>query len=577
MTPVRAPAVIRLVPQKRGSDEGGGPGSIGGPASWLPGRVAETKVKISPVRPCWLVPPCCSHSDHEPRVTCVQAPYAAASILRQYFKSRCLPCPAGPTRLLSRKPRLQALSGGMAQRMMGLSRVAEGARQQQYRLEARYRAPRPNRRSERAMPEPNQIVRLLLPEELAALSVAAPNVTYHQGPVLTAVEVITIFWGADWGKAPDSALAQQINGFFDWIVTSPLMRLLSEYSTSSMRIGHGSREATFTITASEPGDTQPGGGRIVSDNQIQTALQGWIGNGTVSATTANTLYFVYLPPNVVSTKKTPTGTWQSCVDYCGYHSSVGNVYYAVMPYLTCNGCTFGTTTFDSLTKVSSHEFCEAVTDPTGHGWYDDQVKDGEIGDFCNASTDVVTLDGYTIQREWSRQQNRCVAVPLRTVAFEANTTDLWLVGENNQGDTGFGMMKATSPSICGLPNGGYQIAFQANTGSLWTVGQNNQGDTGFGMMKGTSPSICGLPNGGYQIAFQANTGSLWTVGQNNQGDTGFGMMPGTSPSICAIPSYGGSYEVAFQANTGHLWIIGSENIGDTQLGMMPGTSPSICA
>ena len=425
------------------------------------------------------------------------------------------------------------------------------------------------------MPKPNQIVRPVPPEELAALSVAAPNVTYHQGPVLTAVEVVTIFWGADWGKATDGALARQINGFFDWIVTSPRMNLLSEYSTSSMKIGHGSRKATFTITTSEPGDTQPGGGRIVSDNQIQTALQHWIGNGTVSATTANTLYFVYLPPDVVSTLATPTGTEQSCVDYCGYHSSVGNIYYAVMPYVTCDGCTFGTTTFDSLTKISSHEFCEAITDPTGQGWYDDHVKDGEIGDFCNAGTDVVTVDGYTIQREWSRQYNRCiVVVPPITAAFQANTTDLWLVGENNQDDTGFGMLPGTSPSICGLPGGGYQIAFQANTGHLWTVGQNNQGDTGFGMLPGTSPSICGLPGGGYQIAFQANTGHLWTVGQNNQGDTGFGMLPGTSPSICGLP--GGGYQIAFQANTGHLWTVGQNNQGDTGFGMLPGTSPSIC-
>ena len=75
-----------------------------------------------------------------------------------------------------------------------------------------------------------------------------------------------------------------------------------------------------------------------------------------------------------------------------------------------------------------------------------------------------------------------------------------------------------------------QGAFQANTGNLWVVGADNRGDTGLGMMAGTSPSIAGLP-GGWQAAFQANTGALWVVGRDNRGDMHLGMMAGTSPSI----------------------------------------------
>jgi hypothetical protein len=254
----------------------------------------------------------------------------------------------------------------------------------------------------KAMATPRQIVPLVTPEALASLDSAAVNITYHGGPVLSGVEVVTIFWGADWSNAPDSTLAQQVNGFFDEIVTSSLMDLLAEYSTSATRIGHGSRKASFTITASEPGNAQPGG-RIVSDDQIQTTLQGWISNGTVSATTANTLYFIYLPPNVVSTFK---GV-QSCDVFCGYHNVVGgNIYYAVVPYLTCSGCTVGTT-FETLTEVSSHELSEAITDPALNGWFDG--KQGEIGDVCAGQ--VSQLDGYTVQLEWSQQQSACVLTP----------------------------------------------------------------------------------------------------------------------------------------------------------------------
>jgi hypothetical protein len=76
-----------------------------------------------------------------------------------------------------------------------------------------------------------------------------------------------------------------------------------------------------------------------------------------------------------------------------------------MPYPGCNGCTGGLSAFDALTSTSSHELCEAITDPIpGQGWYDD--ANGEIGDICAWETKKV--DRYTVQLEWSNQANRCV-------------------------------------------------------------------------------------------------------------------------------------------------------------------------
>jgi hypothetical protein len=150
--------------------------------------------------------------------------------------------------------------------------------------------------------------------------------------------------------------------------------------------------------------TLTGGVRTVSDTHIQQALQGWIAVGTAPANTANTLYFIYLPPDVVST----LGTDKSCVQYCGYHSHInGTVFYSVEPYLACAGCTFGSV-FDSLTKVGSHELCEAVTDPALNAWWDPTTGD-EIGDICNTST--LRLGGYLVQAEWSNAQAGCVAAP----------------------------------------------------------------------------------------------------------------------------------------------------------------------
>ena len=61
--------------------------------------------------------------------------------------------------------------------------------------------------------------------------------------------------------------------------------------------------------------------------------------------------------------------------------------------------------FDALTGTSSHELCEAITDPVpGEGWYDD--VNAEIGDICAWSFKNVA--GYKVQLEWSNAKNKCV-------------------------------------------------------------------------------------------------------------------------------------------------------------------------
>jgi len=112
------------------------------------------------------------------------------------------------------------------------------------------------------------------------------------------------------------------------------------------------------------------------------------------------LYFIYLDPGVVSIM----GGSKSCSSYCGYHDAVGKVYYAVMPYPSCTGCLGGLSAFDALTVTSSHELCEAITDPVpGSGWYDDD--NGEIGDIC--AWHFKKVAGYNVQLEWSNAHNKC--------------------------------------------------------------------------------------------------------------------------------------------------------------------------
>ena len=102
-------------------------------------------------------------------------------------------------------------------------------------------------------------------DAVPAAAASPPQLTYRNGPLLAAVEVFTIFWGPAWQTA-QAALATQINGFFDFILTSPLIDQLAEYSVGRYAIGHGKRTGTTTITT-------PALKTSVSDTAIQHMLQ----------------------------------------------------------------------------------------------------------------------------------------------------------------------------------------------------------------------------------------------------------------------------------------------------------------
>jgi hypothetical protein len=255
------------------------------------------------------------------------------------------------------------------------------------------------------MSTPQMIVPVLMPEDREAVApaatAAAPHLSFHGGPLLTQVEVFTIFWGAAWAQSPQSELPAQLDQFFDVILTSSLMDQMAEYGVPGRPIGHGHRSGTVTLLRSEPG----GGGGQVTDQQIQQALKDFIASGAIPPPTPNTLYFVFLPPGVTSVLDGA----RSCAPrgFCGYHNHIDQqIFYAVEPFLTCAGCTFGTDVLTSLIKVCSHELCEAVTDPALNAWFDDSPPGNEIGDICNAQ--VGEVGGFTVQFEWSNQAGACI-------------------------------------------------------------------------------------------------------------------------------------------------------------------------
>jgi len=229
----------------------------------------------------------------------------------------------------------------------------------------------------------------------AAAPKAAPRLIYRGGPLLASVQVFVFYWGDAWEREPLTGLAHQLNGFFDSILVSQLIDQLGEYGVPGYMIAHGARTGSIALTTAPPAN--------IADADVKKLIQEELASDpAVPQPTPNSLYFVYLPPGVTVTMDGSA----SCSSFCGYHDAIGGkVFYAVMPYPDCAGCTGGTDVFDALTSTSSHELCEALTDPVpGTGWYDD--ANGEIGDICAWQTKKV--GAYTVQLEWSNIAGRCV-------------------------------------------------------------------------------------------------------------------------------------------------------------------------
>src|SRR3989441_506167 len=231
----------------------------------------------------------------------------------------------------------------------------------------------------------------------------AAQLNYRGGTLLTAVEVVTAFWGVAWNEATAQATVQALNSFFQFVVASPYLDQLAEYGTPQLKIGRGHYAGTVRVT-----DTAPSAS--ATDSAIQQMLEAAVARKSLPAPTANTVYFAFLPPGVTVV----AGSERSCQAFCGYHDrSAGGLYYAVVPYPNCSGCLGNLAPLDALTSVCSHELAEAITDPVpGQGWYND--TNGEIGDICAWQNQK--LRTYEVQLLWSNAAQAAAVAISSTVA-----------------------------------------------------------------------------------------------------------------------------------------------------------------
>jgi hypothetical protein len=203
------------------------------------------------------------------------------------------------------------------------------------------------------------------------------------------------------------SITYQIEKFFDWILASPLMDMMSEYSQPGNPIQRGNRQPSVYVTKNDPSGT------TLTQQQVRDTLKGWIADPSFPQPTANTLYFIYLPPSAFVT----VGPYLLCTNAGGYHDTTAlngtDLYFAVVAT-----CTSTTALIDSLTAASTHELMEAIVDASTDGL--------EVGDNCvnytarmgGSPAEILSsrfalppVGPFLVQAIWSQQQNACAYGP----------------------------------------------------------------------------------------------------------------------------------------------------------------------
>jgi hypothetical protein len=244
-----------------------------------------------------------------------------------------------------------------------------------------------------------------------------PTVSFLGGNVLPHVQAQALFLGSAFASAPASAETPALNGFLRDVTSGPYMQALA---SAGYNVGPGSAvSGTIDPASLAVGST-------ISDAFIRARLQADVGSGLLQAPNANTLYIVYVQPNVAVNLGAGQGTTQQGI--LGYHTAFVGANGAPIRYAVVvnPGGAAGNsvlpeaaTAIDQLTAVTTHELAEAVTDPDVNsnvnngrlGWVDLQ-RGEEIGDIEeNNPSAFVRLNGALVQEVADRNDQLLSIAP----------------------------------------------------------------------------------------------------------------------------------------------------------------------
>jgi hypothetical protein len=263
------------------------------------------------------------------------------------------------------------------------------------------------------------------------------NVTYHGGALIQHVKVVPLLYGSSWQGTTTPAY---LKGFLQTLfMDGRYLGILAQYSAGGYTIGNGTAVDPVVDPAVLPkADSEHAGSGIryqITDDQIQAEIKALFSTSKVPPPDANTLYVLCTPSDVVVI----AGGGDSESSFAAYHDYASDGGYAyVVITLTGESTTKratsptgykGTLFNRDLTLGISHELAEAVTDPQGDGWYDDDPS-GQLGmleivdipDLLN-SLGLITDDQlyplltgsdgtrYAVETVWSNQGRTLAAFP----------------------------------------------------------------------------------------------------------------------------------------------------------------------
>lgn len=417
---------------------------------------------------------------------------------------------------------------------------------------------------------------------------AGAHLTYYGGKVVQNANVVQVLYGsgtyipqltASSGTTIGSFYAQTLGtGVYDW---------LNEYNTSSpaQSIGRGTFASRVQIAPAAARN-----GSTISDASVQAELAAQISSSVLPAPNDNTIYMINFPKGKSNTDPSGGG---SCVagGFCAYHGTFKingqNVYYGVLPDMT-GGCATGCgngTTFDNQTSVASHELIETITDgevglSTTIGpplaWYDQ--SNGEIGDICNAQHGTfVGNDGvtYTIQNEFSNQQNDCITTrstqttPDFTVAVSPSSTT---VAAGSSATVAVattaiaGSTQSIALAVSGLPSG---VTGSFSPSTVTAGGSSTLTLTASATATGTATYTVTGTSGATSHAATASV-AVSTGGGGNTLTNGVPL-----PNQSGGQDVQTSYVIAVPAGQSTLTVTISGGTGDADLYVRAGTAPTL--
>ncbi len=415
---------------------------------------------------------------------------------------------------------------------------------------------------------------------------AGAHLTYYGGKVIQNVKVTQVLYGS--GTYVSQVSGTQMGSFYQQAESSGVWDWLNEYNTSSpaQSIGRGSfvQKTQITPASSRNGST-------IDDSAIQAELAAQIQAGTLPQPDDNTIYMIDFPQG----KSITQGGSSSCVagGFCAYHGTfkIGtqNVYYGVLPDMGPNsGCASGcgnSTTFNNQTSVASHELIEAVTDAevglaTVLGpplaWYDN--TNGEIGDICNGMQGTFVVgDGvtYTIQQEFSNQQNNCITTrsvsttpdfgiadsPSSTTLAPGGTATINVTTSAINGST-----QSIALSVSGLPSGvtgSFSPATVTAGGSstLTLTASSTASGSGTATITGTSGSTS-----------HSATESVTVSGGTGGGST---LQNGVGVTISGATGSQQNWSFSIPSGTATLTVTLNGGTGDADLYVKAGSAPTL--